>query len=999
MQSMPGNGQQQELNAQGKNMSQLCSAMKAAYHRGENFGQYLERMLKALDKPADLDVIPEKYKKYLITDEARQKQRAALTQRIREMKIEECTMEGVKSSEYDYHIRRVITPLEYYLKSMGDEELYREFRNEMAEREDRPEQIIRRRADGETRDAATEAVDEQRHEKALKRGRLVARIAENFSKTTAEMLAGRKDEEIVDAYKTLQLLHHFSTGIANYLKPDYNGNYILFSDEDRKTCRHMAELYDSTHEYIAQIGMIFNPYYPYLDTEKMISDMSENKELEQLALDAHIHYTDTYFAVLEKTMYEGAQAKKEQVQKEANRAGRTRLEEALRLRGIDPEKAQMTYVADETVFEIGVDDNIEQFRDGKEILVSYGTEVLAVRQKTGENADLEVTYWPDTAVRRLEKALKDRGINPEQAEFSGPDGKKISPEDENWSYYIINWEERPVIVKAGNREMEIRVDADMKPQFQYTAGGAVAEFEETMRKLDFQTVYARYYNDKGKPVDLRTDAAKEYLLGGGKITVKEGEKSADIAIVQKKEVSFSLNDAAIRNVFEIRLRDLDFALRDTVCTKADGTVLDLEDEKDLQYLREGNPVTATCGSKQVSITCAPDRMPEAVYTVYHKDNEKRTELVKEEKEAADAALQAQTDAFGNMRPQALEGMAARVQAADPLRLKFTGSPEYRRMKQDLTEYIRACSRLHKADLEDPEKRRHMEQLACKLFISAKAYTRMKGNNPTGKFGRVRLAAAQETERYAYAQIGYLDKVTDTQKKTNDIAAEKTALENKIAAEKPTAVKKRKVMKNLHPTNWLREENERQLREDFRLAGRSFCDSHRPLRLNANLEKLCGRMQEQFGDAQKGIYEKCGMDGNGAADRKIPAAAGETVQEFLLDTLIADLVREEQKAAGDGKIPEKTGAYERMTQEQESLEELRRRIKETGSFQKEMQKMTRRDIRTYIYVTDDGESLVQLKQRIKTEMKKKLDEDLAAGSKKMEDTDKVQNPPENRFQMK
>ena len=65
----------------------------------------------------------------------------------------------------------------------------------------------------------------------------------------------------------------------------------------------------------------------------------------------------------------------------------------------------------------------------------------------------------------------------------------------------------------------------------------------------------------------------------------------------------------------------------------------------------------------------------------------------------------------------------------------------------------------------------------------------------------------------------------------------------------------------------------------------------------------------------------------------------------------------------------------------------------------MQKMTRRDIRTYIYVTDDGESLVQLKQRIKTEMKKKLDEDLAAGSKKMEDTDKVQNPPENRFQMK
>lgn len=995
---MPGEGQQQKLNAQGKNMSQLCNAMKTAYHRGENFEQYLERMRKALDEPADLDVIPEKYKKYLITDEAKQKQRAVLTQRIREMKIEECTMEGVKNSEYDYYICRVIPPLEYYMKSMGDEKLFREFRNEMAERENRSEQIIRRRADGETRDEATEAVDAQRREKAYKRGRLAAQIAENFSKTTAEMLAGRKDVEIVDAYKTLQVLHHFSTGIANYLMPDYSGDYILFSDEDRKTCQHMAELYDSTHEYMAQIGMIFNPYYAYLDTEKMISDMSVNKNLKELALDAHEHYTDTYFAELEKTMYEGAQAKKEQVQKEANREGRTRLEETLRLRGIDPEKAQMTYVADETVFEIGVDDEIEKFRDGKEILVSYGSEVMAVRQKKGENAEIEVTYWPETAVRRLEKALKDRGINPEQAEFTGPDGKNISPEDENWSYYITNWEDNPVIVKAGNREMEIRVDEDMKPRFQYTAGGAVAELEETVRTLGFRAVYARFYNDKGKLVDLRTDAAKEYLLGGGKITVKEGEKSADIAIVQKREVSFLLNDAAIRNVFEIRLRDLDFALRDTVCTKTDGTVLDLEDENDLRYLREGNPVTATCGSRQAAITCAPDRMPEAVYTVYHKDNEKRTELVKEEKDAMDAALQAQTDAFGNTRPQALEGMAARVQAADPLRLKFTGSPEYRQMKQALTEYIRACSRLHKADLEDSEKRRHMEQLACKLFISAKAYTKMKGNHPTGKFGRVRLAAAQETERYAYAQIGYLDRIADIQKKTNDVKAEKTALESKIAAEKPTAVKKRKVMKNPHPSNWIREENERQLREEFRIAGRSFCDSHRPLRLNANLEKICGRMREQFGDAQKGIYEKCGMDGVSSADRKIPAAAGETVQEFLLDTIVADFVREEQRAAGDGKIPEKTGAYERMTQEQESLEELRRRIKETVSFQKEMQKMTRRDIRTYIYATDDGESLVHLTRRIKSEMKKKLDEDLIDRTKQTENTEKIQNTSENRFQM-
>lgn len=985
---MPRRGQQQEVRFQNKDMAYICNVMKKAYHRGENFKLYRERMLNALDAPADRDAVPEKYRKYLIEDKTVQEQREKLTRRLREMKIEENILEGFPGRMYDTYIARIPKQLEFYLKSVGNEELFQRFKREMAEPESRYEAIARRRADGETREQAAAAVDAERRQKALERGKLITEITEAFSRTTAEMLQNRKDEEIVDSYKMLHFIHHFSTAISHYLQPDYADDYILFSEEDRQVNLHMAELYNATHEYMAQIGLVFNPYYAYLDTERMMSDMAESKDREKLEQEANGQYDVTsYFSEFEKILFEGAQAKNEQAQKEENRIARDRLAETLREHGIDPYKAQMTLAAEGTAFEIGVDGDIERFRNREEILVSYGTELLTVRQGKEDPTVCEVTYWPQTAARRVKKTLQDIGINPEQAEFTTIEGEKLSPEGEEFSYYITQ-ENQPVLVKMGNRQVEVQVDADMKPQYRYTVDGAAAKFEETVKELGFRAVFATYYNDKNKPIDLRTEAAKEYLSSGGKITVKEGNKSAEISILERKKVSFTLNTAATQEVFEAKVRELGFSLRETVCTGADGTVLDLGEEKDLRYIGEGNPVIVTCGRKQAKILCVPGQMPEAEYTEYHKDNAEFVGLTGEAAAAGETVSRAEEDAFGNTRPDAIGEMVAHVKAADPLRLMFSGSRQYKQMKQDLTEYVRACSRLHKNDLNDPETRRQMEQLTSRLYLSARAYTKMKDNRPSGRFGVVRLAAAQEVERYAYAQLARLDKISDMQKKVRSLEERKTALEHKIAAEKPTAVRKRKEMKNPYPANLIKEENDRLMRKEFYDAGKQFCESHSPLRTNVNLEKIHIRMAQQFDEEQKGLYERCGLENTQSADKKIPAAVKETVEQFLLDTVVTDLVREEQKASGNDKKPGKAGAYEVMTEQEKTLKELERRIQDTDAFRLETEKMTRGDFRTYIQEADGAERLERLIQKIRIEMKIKLDKDLDENSDRTDNQKEV-----------
>ena len=317
----------------------------------------------------------------LITDPVERERRGKMTAELRRHVLEQKMAQGTKKRKFSDLMQRTGN-LYYYFKWVGHEEVAEDFDRVMAvSPETREEQVLRLRAEGMTKEDAEKATDIQRKQAAMARGNMLKELAAQFKDTTAESLQNVSDEEIVRLFPLFSYMNDMSLNLDD-LYASQAGD-ILLTDEARKFCQHLSDLMVPLRNIMGRAELIFNPYYQYLDYEKLSAKYHENIEdfLEQFP---EYGNNESYLGVYGTMINQANSQPEEQAPKKDYRKGLCeKLVERVKEAGMTGEKLSYEKT-DGAKLEDSTDDLGQYLYEGETVLVSDGTKQMEVTFRNGK---------------------------------------------------------------------------------------------------------------------------------------------------------------------------------------------------------------------------------------------------------------------------------------------------------------------------------------------------------------------------------------------------------------------------------------------------------------------------------------------------------------------------------------------------------------------------------------------------------------------------------------
>lgn len=978
---MPNNVRENKIEFGYKNMESILLSMKNEYlkrqeerHDTPDFDEFHDAMLRSLEVEASEADLPNNYKKYLLSDEKTRSEHEKLTKRLREHLITESTMLADRKSGFPHPIPRMRMGVRYYFTLMDDKEFLERFDRVMYEAESEPEQLLRHRAEGMSLEEAEALTKREREVTGLKRGKLYAEMAKQFEQTTSEQLLNLTDEELVDSYAALNYLFHISAAIGDLLEKekDTGAQTFRFAPEDRAICEHLWSLYNAAKITQNRLKLILNPYYKYLDVNRFREDVSKpgdarDQVLKQQGTQSYINDMASSILSIPKL----------DIQMEESRDKSIAYLESLNITPDDVTSAVWTDNGkDADVF----NNDILRLNDGAQLKLTAKNKCIVI--KKDENG-YEFEIAKETASIRFMDAVRELGVDPATAVYRDAEGKQLQTEGEAWIDYVAAG--KPVTVTSEDTQCEISYDLQNDLQndllhYRHSAKNMVSYFEKTAKDIGFQAIGTSYYKDDDTKLDINSDEGKAYIASGKNVTARCGIMEAQIRVKEDGAKITSIhnaNPATVRSMLKESLEKNGFDRDKTFYSKPDGTELDLQDANVQEYISTGNPVIATCEAKQFKAVCSDKGWPVFEKTQYHRDNEELKKIV-------DAKAQTQTDmssnvntAFTNTRRNVLDNVLDTLDAADLVRLRISGSRQFKQMKAQLEEYKRICRNLQQEDLNDPERRKSIELSTVKLLRSAQEYLKFKGKGSDKHSERLRINAAKTVNQYAKKQLAFIDCIGKAEKTLGKLGTRESELKQLIDDTKPKKLKQQQAKKNKNPI--IMPVKRKNNAGSMTYAKRLFTSQKLISRTNDNLDEMAKWSLAQLDDRTGNVLDR------------FQSGSNEQKEELLANLIIRHKISIEQSDIsryGLGK-----GTWELMTEKKECVDELKRRIKETNVFKRYLNEMSKGNLE--ILKTKQGVELNRLTRDVTSEVKTRIKIDEQKNSKKASEKNakntKLNNP--------
>lgn len=213
--------------------------------------------------------LPVKFRTYIVRDANEQAERDSLSNFLLSHRIEASTQNlGRKVPNMPEGIFEISSAVRYFLLRTGRKELADEFESTMAI------------------NPALEKTDEQKKTRAQARGRMLARLSEEFTNETPENIetpATPTDfKRLIRRFVYLQTLSSYFTKSLDSLSKSED---VSFTDEDLKKCRHVSEFDAVSERVLKQSDFICSPAYKYINIDSLLQNM-EYKEIHDLCKNA-----------------------------------------------------------------------------------------------------------------------------------------------------------------------------------------------------------------------------------------------------------------------------------------------------------------------------------------------------------------------------------------------------------------------------------------------------------------------------------------------------------------------------------------------------------------------------------------------------------------------------------------------------------------------------------------------------------------------------------------
>ena len=957
---MPKDVREDKIEFGYKNMESILVEMKKEYLKRQDesqgtpdFDEFHDAMLRSLEVETSEDDLPDNYKQYLLLNEEAKSRHENLTKRLREHLITESTMLADRKSGFVDPIARMRMGIRYYFTRMDNQEFLDRFDRVMYEAESESEQLLRHRAEGMSLEEAEALTNQERKEAGLERGKLYAEMARQFEKATPEQLLSLTDEDLVESYAVLNYLLLISSAMGGILENDKDtgAQNFRFTPEDRKVCDHLWSLYDAAKIIQNRISLIANPYYKYLNVNGFRADVSRYEDVKNQLMQQ-----------MDKQSYVGTMASsiffspRPDIQVEKPDLLRNKPIAYLESLNITPEDViSAVWLDNGKAADISSND-ILRLNDGVQLKVTTRNECIVI-EKDEDNYSFEIAK--ETASIRFMDAVRELGIDPANAVYRDAEGKTLQTEGEAWTDYVADG--KPVTVVSEGMQTEISMTGYDSPRYRHSAENMVSYFEKTAKDMGFQPEGTSYFKEDGTRLEISSDDGKAYIASGKNVTAKCGTMEAQIRVKEdgaKITSGHSANPAAVRSMLKEILEKNGFDRDNTFCTRHDGMELNLQDENDLKYISTGSPVIATCGGKQFKAVCRPDGWPTFEATQYHKDNEELRKTAADKAQIRNDKTPNVNEAFANTRRNVLDDVLNTFDEADLVRLKITGSRQFKQMKEHLGEYKRICRNLQQEDLNDPDRRRSIELSTVKLLRSAQEYLKFKGKGSDKHSEQLRINAARTVERYAKKQLASLDRISRKEMTLRKLDTREAELKRSIEAAKPEKLKQQQ----------REEENKKSVVRPVRLgnaaggtpyAKRLFTSPKLVSRTNDNLDEMAEWSLAQLDRFQSGSQEQ--------------------KEELLANLIIRHKVAIEQNDTT--RFDHAKGTWELMTENKEGVDELKRRIKGTQTFKQSLNEMSEGNLE--ILKEGTGRKLEYVARSVGSEVRTRIKNDEQKMNKKQD----------------
>ena len=956
---MPKDVREDKIEFGYKNMESILVEMKKEYLKRQDesqgtpdFDEFHDAMLRSLEVETSEDDLPDNYKQYLLLNEEAKSRHENLTKRLREHLITESTMLADRKSGFVDPIARMRMGIRYYFTRMDNQEFLDRFDRVMYEAESESEQLLRHRAEGMSLEEAEALTNQERKAAGLERGKLYAEMARQFEKATPEQLLSLTDEDLVESYAVLNYLLLISSAMGGILENDKDtgAQNFRFTPEDRKVCDHLWSLYDAAKIIQNRISLIANPYYKYLNVNGFRADVSRYEDVKNQLMQQ-----------MDKQSYVGTMASsiffspRPDIQVEKPDLLRNKPIAYLESLNITPEDViSAVWLDNGKAADISSND-ILRLNDGVQLKVTTRNECIVI-EKDEDNYSFEIAK--ETASIRFMDAVRKLGIDPANAVYRDAEGKLLQTEGEAWIDYVADG--KPVVVTSEGTQVEISTVGYNSPRYRHSAENMVSYFEKTAKDIGFQLEGTSYFKEDGTKLEISSDDGKAYIASGKNVTAKCGTMEAQIHVEDGVKITsgHSANPAAVRSMLKETLEKNGFDRDNTFYIRPDGTELNLQDENDLKYISTGQPVIATCGEKQFKAVCRPDGWPTFEATQYHKDNEELRKTAADKAQIRNDKTPNVNEAFANTRRNVLDDVLNTFDEADLVRLKITGSRQFKQMKEHLGEYKRICRNLQQEDLNDPDRRRSIELSTVKLLRSAQEYLKFKGKGSDKHSEQLRINAARTVERYAKKQLASLDCISRKEMTLRKLDTREAELKRSIEAAKPEKLKQQQ----------REEENKKSVVRPVRLgnaaggtpyAKRLFTSPKLVSRTNANLDEMAKWSLAQLDRFQSGSREQ--------------------KEELLANLIIRHKVAIEQ--SDTASFDHAKGTWELMTENKEGVDELKRRIKGTQTFKQSLNEMSEGNLE--ILQEGAGRKLEYVARRVGSEVRTRIKNDEQKMNKKQD----------------
>ena len=722
-----------------KNMNELLKSMakeqprRDRYQR-EGLGAFRRRLEAPLNGGADVNLLdqslPEKFRRYRTTPQE-QAERKKRSQRLVTKKVAAHTAQvDRRFRAMPFALNQADSALRYYLTSSGQLNLADQYENVMASSTETLEEAERkfRVEEGMSREAAEQKALEKQDARRRARGALLTRLLEPLSQTSPQRLADLTDEEAESHYGMYHAMLELVRVLEEPLEADEADSEILFTPEERETCRRALDFLEPLEKIELQTNLICNPYYPYLNTREITRSVDVKAgsiEADRVFANTGNEYLKIFGADLNMAVTE---TKREAV---------NILMEELKNRGFDPENARYTRMVEPPAEE-------------------------------GE-----------TAVEGIKKP------KPREEEFE-PDSEYGIDYIYGGGKFLVTQGTRQVEMSVQMDRTADGIERENLVLGKYTDKNIVLEIRKTVRQLRMRGTDIRYTRPDGGKLDFGNPKDMEYLNDGGEVMITADNAQVILSVDRKNNyhVSCSYTPEHARLKMRERVNYLGMEPDKDDYTREDGREFDLEDPENLKEFCNGTPLIVTSGEQQVCLTYnKKSHSVDSEYTELHRANEILSEAadVNKTKWEAQSLYRQLRESYENN----LKTVSDLVKDADPALLK--SSEQYKRMRSSLKELKEL---LKEQEIQEPgsdnvaESMRRLKLLTNNVYNAANDYLIYKGTGTT-TYARRRVEAAKAVKEFADQQsrnlttLAYMDTKIRNAKNKDSL---ETLLEKKVRTE-------------------------------------------------------------------------------------------------------------------------------------------------------------------------------------------------------------------------